>query len=179
MPFTAVNAEESGKLKRLATVVLLSVLTVSCSSAPERGGSKKPPEIREAPVPLSDAGATRETLYRQYREWKGVRYRKGGLSKMGVDCSGFVFLTFRDRFGIVLPRKTEDQARRGKRIRQDSLKPGDLVFFKTGLFSRHVGIYTGQRTFLHVSSKEGVSMSSLDSRYWARRHWQSRRLARD
>jgi len=99
------------------------------------------------------------------------------MSKEGVDCSGFVVLTFRDRFDVVLPRSTRDQAERGVRVRQRSLRSGDLVFFKTGFFSRHVGIYVGQRTFLHVSGKKGVTMSSLDNRYWSRKYWQSRRVS--
>ena len=117
-----------------------------------------------------------DALYRQYREWKGVRYRRGGMSKEGVDCSGFVFLTFRDRFGVVLPRNTKNQAAKGARVGRKSLQAGDLVFFRTGFFSRHVGIYVGQESFLHVSEKKGVIISNLDSRYWSRKYWQSRRL---
>lgn len=118
----------------------------------------------------------RETLYGQYREWKGTRYRSGGLSKKGVDCSGFVLLTYRDRFGVTLPRRTKEQAREGKKVSRKSLRPGDLVFFKTGFTARHVGMYVGQGTFLHVSSKKGVTMSSLDSGYWSRRYRLARRI---
>lgn len=161
-------------MRLLLAALLAAALLPSCSGSPERA---RVPAVSGSAAPLSDGDGAREALYRQYREWKGVRYLNGGMSKKGVDCSGFVVLTFRDRFGVALPRSTREQAKRGRKVRQKSLTPGDLVFFKTGFFSRHVGIYVGQRTFLHVSVKKGVSMSSLDNSYWSRRYWQSRRVS--
>jgi lipoprotein Spr/probable lipoprotein NlpC len=160
-------------VRALLAVILTAALLPACSGSPDR---KSGPAVSGTASLLADEDAAREALYRQYSEWKGVRYRNGGMSKRGVDCSGFVVLTFRDRFGVALPRSTKEQAKRGRQIRQKSLSPGDLVFFKTGFFSRHVGIYVGQRTFLHVSVQKGVSMSSLDNSYWSRRYWQSRRM---
>lgn len=147
-----------------------------CSAAPAKRGASPEYVGPAKKAALSDREGVKDALYRQYREWKGVRYRNGGLSRDGIDCSGFVFVTYRDRFGIILPRRTKEQVGAGKRIKQKKLRPGDLVFFKTGFFSRHVGIYVGQRTFLHVSGKKGVTMTSLDNRYWSRRYWQSRRV---
>ena len=45
----------------------------------------------------------------QYADWKGVRYRLGGSTKKGIDCSGFVQRTFREQFGLELPRSTYEQ----------------------------------------------------------------------
>lgn len=164
-------------MKRVLAVILAAALLPACSGSPDRKSGTVGGAASAKAGLLSDETTAREVLYRQYREWKGVRYRRGGMSKEGVDCSGFVVLTFRDRFDVVLPRSTRDQAERGVRVRQRSLRSGDLVFFKTGFFSRHVGIYVGQRTFLHVSGKKGVTMSSLDNRYWSRKYWQSRRVS--
>ena len=160
-------------MKKLLVALLAAALIPACSGSPAR---KSGVDGSATATLLADEAGAREALYRQYREWKGVRYRSGGMSKEGVDCSGFVVLTFRDRFRVSLPRSTRDQAKEGSKVRQKSLRSGDLVFFKTGFFTRHVGIYVGQRTFLHVSAKKGVSMSSLDNRYWSRRYWQSRRV---
>ena len=118
----------------------------------------------------------RATLMSQYDEWKNVRYRAGGTSKRGVDCSGFVFLTFYDEFGIKLPRSTREQVHAGRSIAQRDLVPGDLVFFKTGKTMRHVGIYLEGRKFLHASTERGVMISSLDDRYWSRAYWTSVRV---
>ena len=116
-------------------------------------------------------------MYSQFSAWKSVNYRLGGLSKNGIDCSGLVYLTFRDNFGIELPRSTEQQRLSGQTVDdQAALKPGDLVFFKTGIWQRHVGIYLEQNKFLHVSTRKGVIISHLDNPYWRKRYWQAVRV---
>jgi len=111
----------------------------------------------------------------QYQEWKGTRYRMGGLSKSGVDCSGFALLTFRNQFGIELPRSTYEQNKLGQEIKPDQLQAGDLVFFHTGR-NNHVGIYLQDNQFLHASTRAGVKISSLSEPYWKRRYWKAKRL---
>jgi probable lipoprotein NlpC len=115
-------------------------------------------------------------LKKQYAQWRGVPYRSGGQSKRGVDCSGFVQLTFRDRFHMNIPRSTKGLVRYGKKIRRSSLLPGDLVFFRTGFRKRHVGIYVKDGTFLHASTSRGVMLSSLNDDYWDDHFWQARRV---
>ncbi len=127
-------------------------------------------------VDLSDGTEVKKILYAQLQEWHNVRHRTGGLSKKGIDCSGFVHLTFLSRFGIEVPRSTELLSKTGKKISQRKLRPGDLVFFKTGFKTRHVGIYVDDRKFIHVSKKKGVMMSSLDNIYWSKKYWKARRL---
>jgi cell wall-associated NlpC family hydrolase len=117
-------------------------------------------------VSLADADATRAALLEQYLDWAGVPYRTGGSTRDGLDCSGFAQLTYLQRFGIALPRDTAAQGRAGDRVPHARLRPGDLLFFDTGAFERHVGIYVGKRQFLHVSSRAGVMLSRLDERYW-------------
>jgi probable lipoprotein NlpC len=115
-------------------------------------------------------------LEAQLAEWQGVPYRRGGLSSKGVDCSGFVYLTFRERFGLELPRTTAGQALTGVMIKPEALVSGDLVFFRTSREGNHVGIYLGDDRFLHASLSRGVIGSSLTSRYWAKHFWQARRV---
>ncbi len=118
----------------------------------------------------------RKTLYTQFDEWKGVRYRLGGLNKKGVDCSGFVYLTFKSKLGVRLPRTTDRQSRLGRPVDKENLKTGDLVFFKTGLSVRHVGIYLEDGKFMHASKKRGVMISKLDNVYWRSKYWKARRV---
>ncbi len=125
---------------------------------------------------LGDPAAVRSALLAQYHEWQGVPYRIGGQSKRGVDCSGFVQLTFRERFGLELPRDTYGQSKIGDRLSDDGLQPGDLVFFRTGKRSKHVGIFIQDGQFLHASTSKGVIISDLENGYWKRTYWQTRRL---
>jgi cell wall-associated NlpC family hydrolase len=115
-------------------------------------------------------------LYAQFNHWKGTKYRFGGLSKKGIDCSGFVYVTFKSQFGINLPRSTKLLSRIGLEVPESALSPGDLVFFKTEKFTRHVGIYVENGKFLHVSTKKGVMISQLNNIYWKSKFWMARRV---
>lgn len=134
-----------------------------------------------APAPdprLADSGEVKARLNDQLSQWRGVPYRYGGLDENGIDCSGFVYRTFRDRFNIILPRTTEAQTDIGTRISRDDLLPGDLVFFKTGSGGNglHVGIYDSNDLFIHASTSRGVMRSSLKNVYWRNAYWQARRI---
>lgn len=117
-----------------------------------------------------------EALRNHYTSWKGIRYRYGGLSRKGVDCSGFTLLTFKEVFGKSLPRTVREQVKKGKKVHRESLQPGDLVFFKTGVFQKHVGIYLEDDLFMHASFSRGVMISRLDNIYWDEHYWQAKRI---
>lgn len=115
-------------------------------------------------------------LMDQYSDWKGVRYRMGGTSKRGIDCSAFVQTTFREQFGLDLPRSTYEQEDTGKSIQRGKLRPGDLVLFRAGSTGRHVGIYLGNDNFVHASTSSGVMISNLNDAYWKNRYRDARRV---
>jgi len=156
---------------RTAACLTVLILISSCTLIPVEPGA---PDI---PSSLgNDSKWVKSELYEQYHAWENVGYRHGGMSRNGVDCSGFVHITFRDRFAVTLPRRTSQIAREGTQIMQRDLMPGDLVFFKTGMFTKHVGIYLERGRFLHASTSAGVTISSLESNYWKRNFWQARRI---
>lgn len=149
-------------------LLLLSGCVALNSSKPRGAGVEQWFHLNE--------GQIESRLSRQYSQWRGVNYRLGGLSKSGVDCSGFVMLTFHDKFAINLPRTTKLQASLGKSIRKKNIQAGDLLFFKTAIFTRHVGIYMGNGRFLHASTSQGVTVSHLENPYWKSTYWVARRL---
>ncbi|HCH49144.1 MAG TPA: bifunctional murein DD-endopeptidase/murein LD-carboxypeptidase [Proteus sp.] len=112
----------------------------------------------------------------QYADWKGVAYRLGGNTKSGIDCSAFVQRTFRDQFGVELPRSTSDQQFSGTQVNRTKLQAGDLVLFKTGRTMRHVGIYIGNDKFVHASTSSGVIVSEMSNTYWNNRFYAARRV---
>ncbi|MBE5251494.1 C40 family peptidase [Mixta mediterraneensis] len=148
-------------------LLILVLLLVGCSHhAPPINGR------------LSDSITVIAQLNEQLGDWRGTPYRYGGMSRRGVDCSGFVYLTFRDKFALQLPRTTRAQSDMGTRINKEDLLPGDLVFFKTGGGENglHVGIYDADNAFIHASTSQGVIRSSLDNVYWRKVFWQVRRI---
>jgi cell wall-associated NlpC family hydrolase len=106
----------------------------------------------------------------------GTRYRWGGESTRGFDCSGFVRYVFRESEGINLPRTSREQAKFGLPVSRDELQPGDIVSFATGGGSRvsHVGMYIGDNKFIHSSSSRGVRIDTLTG-YYAKRFVNARR----
>jgi len=115
-------------------------------------------------------------LEHHYKNWQGTKYKMGGFSRSGIDCSGFVQLTYRELFGISLPRTTTAQLKKGRRIAKSSLQAGDLVFFKTGWSQKHVGIYLKDGLFMHASRSQGVIISSIGNQYWRRNFLDAKRL---
>ena len=156
---------------------LLSFLMVACSSAPERSTAERPIARNSTVANFSDTKAVKSALYSEYRYWKGTRYALGGMSKRGVDCSGLTYAVYKKQFGIELPRTTLYQSKTGKWIKRSSLRPGDLIFFKTSSKARHVGIYVQGNQFLHASTSKGVILSRLDTPYWKEKYWHSRRVS--
>lgn len=120
--------------------------------------------------------AVYQKLIAQYHEWKGVPYKLGGMNKRGVDCSGFIYDTFRSKLGVDIPRSTELQSQVGKTIKKSQLRTGDLVFFKTGFNVRHVGVYLDDGEFMHASTSRGVMISNLANVYWKAKYWKSIRI---
>ncbi|MBD2845583.1 C40 family peptidase [Paenibacillus sp. IB182496] len=105
----------------------------------------------------------------------GIRYKYGGTTTSGFDCSGFTSYVF-DQFGIELPRTSGSQATIGDKVAKSDLRAGDLVFFNTsGKGISHVGIYVGDGKFAHSSSSKGVIVSELESSYYSERYVTARR----
>ncbi len=111
-----------------------------------------------------------------YHTWKGTPYRLGGTTKKGIDCSAFVQVGYSSVYQMMLPRTTLELVKKGRKISRNNAKEGDLVFFRTGRNTRHVGIYLGNSEFLHASQSRGVMISRLDNPYWKRHFWQIRRM---
>ena len=152
------------------------MLLPACSSAPYYGSTKSSVKVAEIRIDLSDSRKVKQILNQQYKDWRHVQHRMGGLSKNGIDCSGLVYQTYRAKLGINMPRSTKVQSKTGRAIQQEELRTGDLVFFKTGIFTRHVGMYIDKGNFLHVSSSQGVIISNLEAPYWHSAYWKAQRI---
>lgn len=168
---------------RSATTILLSVLLMSLSACGSLPPNANTSFYSYAPTRIATISAEerqlQQKLQAQLEAWRGVPYRLGGMDQYGVDCSGFVYQTYRELWAIELPRTTAQQAQQGVKVSVRDLNVGDLIFFQTSSRSRHVGIYSGQGRFIHASSSEGVTESRLNSPYWSRRYWKAKRVLGD
>jgi cell wall-associated NlpC family hydrolase len=99
---------------------------------------------------------------------RGARYRYGGATPDGFDCSGLVFYAHRS-LGLLVPRTSRDQADAADGVKPRKLRRGDLVFFKIGSSRvNHVGIYIGKHRFVHApGAGKAVTINSLDDEYYA------------
>lgn len=129
-----------------------------------------------AQAPFSSEYGDLDKLYPYHNQWHLTPYQYGGLGPRGIDCSAFVQKAYRDLFGIRLPRTTRELAHYGKAVSKQQMRAGDLVFFRTGGKSRHVGIYLKEGDFMHASAKYGVIISNLAKPYWKRHYWMARRV---
>ncbi len=110
----------------------------------------------------------------------GTRYRTGGSTEKGFDCSGFIGYLFREEAGMTLPRSTREMINvKAPLVARNSLKPGDLLFFSTRGRGRvsHAAIYLGDDQFIHSSSHRsgGVRIDSLDDAYWSKTFIEAKR----
>lgn len=139
-------------------------------------------EIGEVARAAMAMDATVSQILDQAHSWLGTRYRLGGQSRAGIDCSAFVMASFSGISDINLPRVAEAQSQLGERVSRDEVKPGDLVFFQTrGSRISHVGIVEsigedGEIKFIHASSSKGVTISSLNEKYWAKKFRFAKRI---
>jgi cell wall-associated NlpC family hydrolase len=107
----------------------------------------------------------------------GEPYRYGGTNSRGWDCSGFVRAIYARSLSMQLPRSSEEMHALGVEIPLSKGKAGDLVFFNINTKKpSHVGIYLGDRNFVHVSTSQGVVVSSLEEEYYRKHFLGLRRL---
>lgn len=159
-------------MKKILVISLLSLLFISCKST--SSAVNKTESKRENKYIVNN-------LIETATDNIGIRYKAGGTTKNGFDCSGLVFTTF-DSQNIKLPRSSYEQSKIGKIIRLDDAKKGDLIFFKTNKSSQinHVGLITEVHSdeikFVHSSTSKGVIISSTKEAYYQKSFTQINRI---
>lgn len=168
-------------MKRTVLILLMIISFTSCKSS-KRARSKKATSSKvviskknkKETVTYKAKNATKaDNIVNYAKQFKGVRYKWGGTTKSGMDCSGLIFESFR-AYDIILPRISRDMAKKGDKISLNKVQEGDLLFFKTGKNRRnsinHVGLVikskAGDITFIHATTSKGVLVSNLSENYW-------------
>ena len=153
--------------------VLLLLLSACSQNTPQRNtsiDSSQSGYSQRAIRPVTQNPA-RNKMIQIAKSTIGVPYKWGGNNpREGFDCSGLMRYVHTNALGLKIPRTAAQQRDRSRTISYAQLQPGDMLFFKTGRKTNHVGIYVGNRQFVHApSGGKRVKISTMDSPYWYKR----------
>lgn len=176
------------KIKPTLLLIILSFFLVSCGSSKKSTSSHTKTHKTTSKKTVSKStkktsgNKTISNIIKTAKTYEGTKYKFGGTTKKGMDCSGLVYVAY-GKEDIKLPRVSRDMARQGKSVSIKKLAEGDLLFFKTGKSKNrvnHVGIVTkvknGEVFFIHASTTRGVINSSLNESYWRKTFVEARRI---
>lgn len=188
-------------MKKIYLILILLISISSCKSS-KRAKERKAPsykEISKSKHHKNDASTLKITksnsknkkksskskasnIINYAKRFKGVRYKWGGTTKSGMDCSGLIYTSYQ-AYNITLPRISRDIAKKGKKISLKHVQGGDLLFFKTGNRRNninHVGLVikskSGVIEFIHATSGKGVIISKLSEKYWKSAFFEARKI---
>ncbi|SFZ93490.1 Cell wall-associated hydrolase, NlpC family [Flaviramulus basaltis] len=188
-------------MKKIVFIIVLFLSFSSCKSS-KRAKNKNPSsrEIitkknkedllvensenikNEASIEEETSKSRAEYIIDYAKQFEGVRYKWGGTTTSGMDCSGLVYESFR-AYDVILPRISRDMAKQGDKISLKNVNTGDLLFFKTGNRRNsinHVGLIISIRDnnieFIHATTSKGVMTSWLNETYWLKAFTEARRI---
>ncbi|SEL23474.1 Cell wall-associated hydrolase, NlpC family [Aquimarina amphilecti] len=152
-------------------LLILSITLASCGGAKKRSTVSRKTAKTSKTKRATPKNKKITSIINYAKTFEGTRYKYGGTTKKGMDCSGLVYTSFKKE-EVVLPRTSKAMSVQGKKISLKNVTVGDLLFFRTNKNKNainHVGLVvkTGNRVeFIHASTSKGVTISSLDERYW-------------
>lgn len=173
-------------MKNFALILLLLFCLTSCKSSKRAISKKSTYSVSTTNdnkiVPLLTTDSVINSVINYAKQFDGVKYKYGGTSNKGMDCSGLVTTAFKSE-QILLPRTTEDLSVAGNWVDLKEVEKGDLLFFATKNNKRkinHVGLVIEARPgyvqFIHATTSAGVIVSNLAERFWYLSFVQARRI---
>jgi cell wall-associated NlpC family hydrolase len=135
---------------------------------------------QNAIIPLASPKIT--NVISHAKSFEGTRYKYGGTTKRGMDCSGLIYTAFLEE-DIPMPRTSRAMSLKGERLYIKEVSRGDLLFFETNKNKKvinHVGLVVDVNEehiyFIHASTSSGVIISSLSENYWNGHFVMARRI---
>lgn len=133
------------------------------------------------PKNLDKINEVRKNLLEYASSLRGIRYKYGGTTENGFDCSGYVGYVAKNSTGTRFPRTAQEIYNSVRKIDRQTMEPGDLVFFKSGGKIDHIGIYAGKYqgagqyngvdcfwNAANAGPRQGITVSFLTEPYWRR-----------
>lgn len=172
-----VRLKKTGSRPATRPVVKSKVKTTSpgSGSGSGSGSSTTTKVVTKRPTRVGSATGTLATVIESARSYQGTPYLFGGTTRLGLDCSALLQLSFAEA-GVTIPRSSNEQAVWGEPVKETELRPGDFLFFGASPGSRtitHVGMVTVADAegvdFIHASTSLGVVEINFESDYYLSR----------
>ena len=183
MPLRTGYDRKIGDYKPLPQSEVSTVAASSTKVTEEKNEETKTEIIKEkTPKPTKEKTtqvANNSSFEEFIKSWIGTRYKFGGSSRSGTDCSGYVMQIYKTKLNIALPHNAASMFKMGSAVKARDLKEGDLVFFGNVWGINHVGIYLNKNRFTHASSSKGVTITPMEMDYWKSRYKGARRFVND
>ena len=130
-----------------------------------------------APILGSTNQLSNIELYQFMDQWMKTPYKYGGNSKAGIDCSRLSIMLLDQVYHKDISGSSADIYEQSKPLPVESLKEGDLVFFKiNGSVVNHMGVYLINNKFIHATTKAGVLISDLNEAYYRKYFFSAGRI---
>ena len=143
--------------------------------APTPSGGSITKTVIKRPARASTATGVVAEAIEHARGYQGTPYLYGGTTRLGLDCSALLQLSFAEA-GVSIPRSSNEQAAWGDPVKPTELRPGDFIFFGASPGSQtitHVGMVTvvdGEGVeFIHASTSLGVIENAFEADYYLSR----------
>lgn len=174
-------------MQKIALILFIIVTLSSCGSTKNKRvvtrKSQTTKTVKKSNKPTTTAKPSIvESIIKNAEKYEGTRYKYGGITKKGMDCSGLIYTAFKED-NITIPRVSSAMAKTGDWIDLKNVREGDLLFFATKKNSRsvnHVGLVTAINgdaiAFIHSTTSKGVITSTLKEKYWYFAFVQARRV---
>lgn len=174
-------------MRKIALILFIIVTLSSCGSTKNKRvvtrKSQTTKTVKKSNKPTTTAKPSIvESIIKNAEKYEGTRYKYGGTTKKGMDCSGLIYTAFKED-NITIPRVSSAMAKTGDWIDLKNVREGDLLFFATKKNSRsvnHVGLVTAINgdaiAFIHSTTSKGVTTSTLKEKYWYFAFVQARRV---
>ena len=160
-------------MKKTTIILLFLTLITSCKSTQKS-------TVQKINIRLN-TNTKADKIIKNAENYLHTKYKYGGTTKKGMDCSGLVFTVYKQE-KIILPRTSYTMSLKGKAIPLKQTKKGDLLFFATGKKNKinHVGLVSKIKNheifFIHASTKRGVITSSMNEKYYRTRFIKAKRI---
>lgn len=172
------KADTQGTTEKGVVIKSTSLSTKKVIKVPQKGTSAQSyvsNSYGSMPLSRGASEASSNLVNFAYRQL-GKPYVWGAVGPRSFDCSGLTMYVY-GAMGVSLPHYSGDQFSMGSPVSKGNLQPGDLVFFNTYGSISHVGIYVGGGEFIHApGSGRGVTVSDINSGYYAQRYAGARRI---